>query len=128
VQVVDSRDLARLVVTLLHDGGTGTYDAVGPAEPVTSPAWVRACAQAAGTSVAVVPVDPGAVEPPLPVVLPDEGLDVLCRRSAARARAAGLTATALEQTAADMLAWDRARGEPAQQVGPTKEQEHQPLS
>jgi 2'-hydroxyisoflavone reductase len=123
VQVVDSRDLARLVVTLLEDGGTGTYNAVGPAEPVTLAGVVAACAEAAGTSVDVVVVDPSAVEPPLPLVLPDAGHDVLFRRSAARARAAGLTATPLVQTAADVLAWDRGRGEPPLSVGITEEQE-----
>jgi 2'-hydroxyisoflavone reductase len=123
VQVVDSRDLARLVVTLLEDGGTGTYNAVGPAEPVTLAQMVAACAQAAGSSVELVEVDPAAVEPALPLVLPDAGHDVMFRRSAARARAAGLTATPFVQTAADVLAWDRDRGEPALSVGITDEQE-----
>ena len=123
VQVVDSRDHARLVVTLLEDGGTGTYNAVGPAEPVTLAALVSACAEAAGTSVEVVAVDPAAVEPALPLVLADQAHDVLFRRSAARARAAGLTATPLVQTAADVLAWDRERGEPPLPVGLTEEQE-----
>ena len=123
VQVVDSGDLARLVVQLLQDGGTGSYNAVGPAEPVTLAGLVAACAQAAGTSVQLVEVDPSAVEPALPLVLPDAGHDVLFRRSAARARAAGLPATPLAQTAADVLAWDRARGEPPLSVGMTDEQE-----
>ena len=123
VQVVDSRDHARLVVTLLEDGGTGTYNAVGPAEPVTLAGLVSACAEAAGTSVEVVAVDPAAVEPALPLVLADQAHDVLFRRSAARARAAGLTATPLVQTAADVLAWDRERGEPPLPVGLTEEQE-----
>jgi 2'-hydroxyisoflavone reductase len=34
------------------------------------------------------------------------------QRSAARARAAGMPATPLAVTAADVLAWDRERGEP----------------
>ena len=123
VQVVDSRDLAHLVVRLLEDGGSGTYNAVGPAEPVTLAGVVAACAEAAGTSVEVVEVDPSAVEPALPLVLPDAGHDVLFRRSAARARAAGLPATPLAQTAADVLAWDRGRGEPPLQVGISEEQE-----
>jgi 2'-hydroxyisoflavone reductase len=123
VQVVDSRDLARLVVRLLEDGATGTFNAVGPAEPVTLAGLVAACAEAAGTSVDVVELDPAAVEPALPLVLPDAAHDVLFRRSAERARAAGLTATPLVQTAADVLAWDRGRGEPPLQAGITAEQE-----
>jgi 2'-hydroxyisoflavone reductase len=123
VQVVDSRDLARLVLRLLEDGGSGTCNAVGPAEPVTLAGVVAACAEAAGTSVDVVELDPSAVEPALPLVLPDADHDVLFRRSAARARAAGMPATPLVQTAADVLAWDRGRGEPALSVGITEEQE-----
>ena len=123
VQVVDSRDLAALVVALLEDGATGTYNAVGPAEPTTLAELVRTCADAAGTSVELVPVDPGAVDPPLPLVLPDPGSDVMFRRDASRARAAGLPATPLLQTARDVLAWDRERGEPPLAVGLSAERE-----
>ena len=127
VQVVDARDLANLVVQLLEDGTPGTFNAVGPAEPVTLAGLVAACAEAAGTSVEVVAVDAAALEPAsvpaLPLVLPDPSRDVLFRRSAAPARAAGLTATPLVQTAADVLAWDRDRGEPPLTAGPTPEQE-----
>jgi 2'-hydroxyisoflavone reductase len=34
VQIIDSRDLARLVVQLLADDRPGAFHAVGPAEPV----------------------------------------------------------------------------------------------
>ena len=123
VQVVDSRDLARLVVTLLEGSAPGTWNAVGPAEPTTLAGLVRTCAEAAGTDVELVPVDPAAVEPGFPLVLPDAGWDAMFRRSAAAARAAGLTSTPLVQTAADVLAWDRERGEPPLSVGLTPERE-----
>lgn len=123
VQVVDSRDLARLVVTLVERDAPGTYNAVGPAEPVTLAGLVHACAEAAGSSVAVVPVDPAGAGPNFPLVLPDASWDVMFRRSAARARAAGLTATPLTRTAADVLAWDRDRGEPPLSVGLSPERE-----
>ena len=112
VQVVDSRDLAHLVVQLVHDDRPGTFNAVGPAQAVTVLGLVEACARAAGTAVEVVPVEPAAVERELPLLLSDPSYDPLARRSAARARAVGLTATPLETTAADVLAWDRRRGEP----------------
>ncbi|MCW2613691.1 MAG: 2-hydroxyisoflavone reductase, partial [Frankiales bacterium] len=96
VQVVDSRDLARLVVALLHDDRPGTFNAVGPAEPVTLAGLVHACARGAGTTVEVVPVP--AREPGFPLVLGDPSYDVLARRRADAARAAGLTATPLETT------------------------------
>ena len=122
VQVVDSRDLARLVVSLVHDGAAGTWNAVGPAEPTTLAGLAQACAEAAGTQVELVPVDPSAA-PVRPPLVQDASWDPMSRRSAARARAAGLTATPLVQTAADVLAWDRQRGEPPLSVGPTPEQE-----
>lgn len=113
VQVVDSRDLARLVVSLLHDDRPGTYNAVGPAEPATMAGLVEACARGAGATVEVVPVDPALAGTVPPLVLPNPRSDVGMRRSAALARTVGLTATPLEQTAADVVAWDRERGEPA---------------
>lgn len=122
VQVVDSRDLARLVIRLAEDDRPGTYNAVGPAEPVTLAELVTTCAAAAGTEVDLVPVD---VEPGFPLVLPDPSWDVMFGRSADPARAAGMPSTPLEQTAADVLSWDRARGEPPLSVGmdPARESE-----
>ena len=121
VQLVDAADLARLVTALLEADRSGTYNAVGPAEPVTLAGMVEACAAAAGSRVELVPVEP--VDPPLPLVLPDPSWDVLFRRSAQAARAAGLTATPLEQTAREVLAWDRERGKPDLPVGLSQEQE-----
>ena len=128
VQVVDSRDLARLVVALLADGVGGTYNAVGPAEPTTLGELVQTCAAAAGAAVEVLPVDPSAVPPGFPLVLPDSGWDVMFRRSAAAARARGLTATPLLQTAQDVLRWDVERGRPPLSVGLSREQEAELLA
>ena len=125
VQVVDSRDLAALVVALLEADRPGTFNAVGPAAPVTLGELVQTCARAAGTSVDLVPV---AVEPGFPLVLADPAHDPLFRRSAAAARAAGLGATPLATTAADVLAWDRDRGEPPLAVGMTPEREAELLA
>ena len=112
MQVVDSRDLARLVVALVEADRPGTYNAVGPAEPVTLDELVRSCAKAAGGDVDLVPVATDAVDPGFPLVLPDPTWDVMFRRSAARAHDAGMPKTPLEQTAADVLAWDTERGAP----------------
>ncbi len=105
VQLVDVRDLARLVVRLLEDDRPGAFNAVGPAQPVTMAELIATCARVAGTEVEVVPVPPA----PGPLIWPEPMWHTL-RRSAARARAAGMPATALAVTAADVLAWDRARG------------------
>ena len=124
VQVVDSRDLGRLVVALVAGDVAGTFNAVGPAEPVDLAGLVRTCAAAAGSQVEVVPVDPSAVPPGFPLVLPPDGSwDVMFRRSADLARAHGLTTTPLEQTARDVLAWDAGRGRPPLTAGLSAEQE-----
>jgi nucleoside-diphosphate-sugar epimerase len=120
VQVVDSRDLARLVVRLIQDDRPGAFHAVGPAEPVTLGGLIGACARAAGTTVQIVRVPPETAPPFFPLVRP---LWATQQRSAARARAAGMPATPLAVTAADVLAWDRARGEPPLARGFTPEQE-----
>ncbi len=50
------------------------------------------------------------------------------QRSPARARAAGMSATPLEVTIADVLAWDRAPDEPPLEDGFTPEQERAVLA
>ena len=109
VQLIDSRDLARLIVRLIADGRPGAFNAVGPAEPTTMDGLIVTCARVAGTEVQIVPVPPDSVR--LPLVRPEHRWTEQ-QRSAARARAAGLPATPLAVTVADVLAWDRLRGEP----------------
>jgi nucleoside-diphosphate-sugar epimerase len=119
VQVIDARDLARLVVQLLADDRPGAFHAVGPAEPVTLGGLIEICARVAGTEVEVVPVPP-AEAPRFPLVRDDWPGQ---QRSPARARAAGMPATPLPVTVADVLAWDRARGEPPLDGGFSPEEE-----
>jgi 2'-hydroxyisoflavone reductase len=125
VQVIDSRDLARLVVQLLADDRPGAFHAVGPAEPVTMGGLIRTCARVAGTQVEVVPVLSEAAPPMFPLIRTDWTGQ---QRSPARARAAGLPATPLEVTAADVLTWDRQRGEPPLPGGFSSEQERAVLA
>ncbi|MEU0934051.1 NAD-dependent epimerase/dehydratase family protein [Embleya sp. NPDC005971] len=122
IQIVDSRDLARLVTQLLIDNRPGAFHAVGPAEPTTLGDLIHTCAHVAGTEVEIVPVSPDAVPDPFPLVTPEHQWATR-QRSAARARAAGLPSTPLSTTAADVLAWDRARGEPPLSQGLSPEQE-----
>lgn len=81
--------------------------------------------QACGPGAEVVPVDPSAVAPGFPLVLPDPSWDVMFRRSRAAADAVGMPATPLATTVADVLAWDRERGEPplAVELPPEREAE-----
>jgi nucleoside-diphosphate-sugar epimerase len=125
VQVVDSRDLARLVVQLISDGRSGAFHAVGPAEPVTLGGLIETCARVAGATAEVVPVRPSTAPGFFPLVRahwPSQ------QRSPARARAAGMPAAPLEVTVADVLAWDRQRGEPPLTGGFTEEQERTVLA
>jgi 2'-hydroxyisoflavone reductase len=128
VQVIDSGDLAILVGTLLAADEPGTYNAVGPADPTTISGLIVACAEAAGSQVEVVPVDPTAVPGGLPLMDKDPGWDVMHKRSAAKARAAGMPATPLTRTAAAVLAWDRERGEPPLTTGLSPQDEAALLS
>lgn len=123
VQVVDSGDLARLVTALLTADRPGVFNAVGPAEATTLEQLAHTCAAAAGTQVEVVAVDSSSATQGFPLVLPDPSWDVMFRRSAAAARAAGMTSTPLAKTASEVLAWDRQRGEPPLSVGTTAQQE-----
>ncbi|MFK0168620.1 NAD-dependent epimerase/dehydratase family protein [Streptomyces sp. NPDC090306] len=122
VQVVDSRDLARLVLRLLADDRPGVFHAVGPAEPTTMAGLITTCARVAGSEVEIVPVPTGAVPAFFPLVRAEPTWSTQ-RRSAARARAAGMPATPLATTVADVLAWDRERGEPPLGHGPSPEEE-----
>jgi 2'-hydroxyisoflavone reductase len=122
VQVIDSRDLARLVTRLLVDDRPGAFNAVGPAEPTTLGGLIQICAQVAGREIEIVPVPADAVGPLFPLVRPESAWSTQ-QRSGARARAAGMPATPLSVTAADVLAWDRARGEPPIDRGLSAEEE-----
>ena len=128
VQVVDSRDLARLCAQLLEDDRPGTFNAVGPAVPVSLGELVTTCAEAAGTTVELVSVPTPEQEPGFPLCLGDPSGDRMFRASAAAARAVGLTATTLLETARDTADWDRGRGAPPIARGFTNEQEAQALA
>ena len=125
VQIIDSRDLARLVVQLLADQRPGAFHAVGPAEPATLGGLIETCARVAGTQVEIVEVPPQPAMPFFPLVRDNWPGQ---QRSPARARAAGMPATPLEVTAADVLTWDRERGEPLLTGGFTPEQEQAALA
>jgi nucleoside-diphosphate-sugar epimerase len=125
VQITDSRDLAGLVVRLIADDRRGAFHAVGPEEPVTIGGLIGVCARVAGTQVEIVPVPPETGSWPFPLVKTDWPSQ---QRSTSRARAAGMPATPLEVTVADVLAWDRERGEPALTRGFTVEQERAVLA
>ncbi|WP_431871648.1 NAD-dependent epimerase/dehydratase family protein [Nocardiopsis eucommiae] len=128
VQLLDVRDLARLVVRLVEEDRGGVFNAMGPAEPLTLMGMLRACARAAGSEVEPVLVPPETIKARFPLVRPDPVWEQTFQRDFGRAREAGLPSTPLVTTAADVLAWDRERGEPPLGVGPTEEVERVLLS
>jgi 2'-hydroxyisoflavone reductase len=103
IQVVDADDLAVLVVSLLERDQPGIYNAVG--QSMSFEELVRACSP---ESLELVEVSGGKA----PMLLGDPAYDVMFRRSAARAHAAGMPQTPVSETAAKVRAWDIARGEP----------------
>ncbi|MFD8750782.1 NAD-dependent epimerase/dehydratase family protein [Kitasatospora sp. NPDC059577] len=128
VQLVDARDLARLVLRLLQDDRPGAFHAVGPAEPTTLGRLIATCAEVAGTEAEVVPVPPETAPKSFFPLVRAESLWPGQQRDPARARAAGLPATPLAATVADVLAWDRERGAPPLGHGFTPEQEARALA
>jgi nucleoside-diphosphate-sugar epimerase len=118
VQLIDVRDLARWIVHAAQTGLTGCFDGIGPT--FTRGHFLAECAEAAGGSCTFTWVDRAFLESqnikrwagprslPLWVPLPDfAGFNT---RDTLPARAAGLTARALAQTARDTLSWARSAG------------------
>ncbi|MGH6654506.1 MAG: NAD-dependent epimerase/dehydratase family protein [Actinocrinis sp.] len=125
VQVVDARDLARLVVQLVLEDQGGAFHAVGPGIPITLGGVIETCARVAGTDVEIVQVPPAGAPAQFPLVRTHWTSQ---QRNPAKARAAGLPATPIEVTIADVRRWDLARGEPPIDEGYPPEQERSALA
>jgi 2'-hydroxyisoflavone reductase len=128
VQLVDSRDAARLMVRLLEDDRGGAFNAVGPATPITMADVIHICARVAGTEVEVVPVAEQSAQGTFFPLIRDEEDWNRMQRDPARALAAGMPQTPFETTVADVLAWDRERGLPPLKFGFTEEEEAKALA
>ena len=114
VQFVDARDLARWLVTLALHGPGGTFNATGPAEPLSFAELLDRASRALGSDANVVWVDDqrvldAGVQPwtELPLWLPGSEYAGMARADISRALAAGLAFRPVEETVADTLAWDR---------------------
>ena len=108
IQLTDARDLGRLVMRVIVDDRGGAFNAVGPESTISE--VIALAAGIAGVSAELVQV-PADVVPALPLMMPEEEWPSR-QRNPAKARAAGMPVTPLRQTIADLLAWDRDRGEP----------------
>jgi 2'-hydroxyisoflavone reductase len=115
VQLVHAQDQAEFIVTLLERGHRGTFNTVGPDDPMTFADMIGACAKVAETAPDVVWTEASVLRANqlvLPLAMPASGkLDGVFRRSNARAKSVGFVNRSIEALAADTLAWDRTRAE-----------------
>jgi nucleoside-diphosphate-sugar epimerase len=117
VQLLDVRDLADWLIASVEKRTTGIMNVAGPTMPLTEHlSTARAVAGYSGELVQRSPewlaehdVSPWAGPRSLPLWLPTE-LAGLNAHDTTRAREAGLVTRPLEQTLADMLAWELAEG------------------
>ena len=114
VQFVDARDLARWLVTLALDGPGGTFNATGPAEPLTFGELLERARNAIGSDAELRWVDDervlaAGVQPwtELPLWLPDPSYAGMARADISRSVEAGLAFRPTAETIVDTLAWDR---------------------
>ncbi len=118
VQVIDVRDLAAWIVTVLEEGHIGVYNAAGPAKPTGIGAFLDGMKSALGSSATLTWVDEAflasqKVSPwsDMPVWV-GSGEDAgMARVSSARAIAKGLAFRPIGETARDTLAWWKAQPE-----------------
>lgn len=112
-QIIDVRDLAEWILRLAERRVVGTFNATGPAQPLTTSGMLQAVAHAihAHARLTWVParfLEAEQVEPwsDMPAWLPRAGdHGALLQRSNARALAAGLTLRPLGETATATLDW-----------------------
>jgi 2'-hydroxyisoflavone reductase len=116
VQVIDARDLAAWIVEATEAGRTGTFNLVGPEEPLTMAGLLETISGATGSRPDLRWVDDDAlvgagVEPgyDLPFWIPGNHAWIFTV-SADRARAAGLRHRPVETTVRDTLEWIGDRG------------------
>lgn len=131
VQFIDARDLADWTIRLAEARQTGTFNATGPATPLTMGEVVETCRAVGGGNSAVTWVPDQflldhEVRPwtDLPLWVPDTPewagfmtVDV------SRALEAGLTFRPLIETVADTLAWAAARPDGEARAGVSRERE-----
>lgn len=113
VQLIDARDLAQWVIRLAEARTFGTFNATGPARPLTMAGFLAEVQRGVGghDQLVWIPADFLAAQKvspwsDMPVWVPGSGDTAgFARRDIRRALAAGLTFRPLTITAADALAW-----------------------
>jgi nucleoside-diphosphate-sugar epimerase len=118
VQFIDVRDLAEWMIALLEDDARGTFNATGPARPVTMLQFLERCRAVAGGNAKLEWIDEAFLaqqkvapwkEMPLWVPETDAVLAGLMNVPIQRALATGLAFRPLQQTIEDTLEWSASR-------------------
>lgn len=118
VQIIDVRDLAEWMIRMVEAERTGVFNATGPNHPLTMGGLLEACGAASRSAARLTWIDEkfltdrGVVPwSHLPLWMPDSRATHrhFFRGGFERALAAGLTFRPLEETARDILSWQRAR-------------------
>lgn len=137
VQLVDAADLGTWMVRLLEAGTSGTFNATGPATPLTMGGLLQECIAATGSDATLTWVDDKfladqKVAPwsDMPLYIPkDANFAGFSAFDISRALGAGLMFRPLTETITETLAWIRTeRGEAAWQAGITRERERELLN
>jgi len=116
-QIIDARDLAEFIITLIEHTATGVYNATGPAGDLTFGSLLETCKQVSGSDAAFrwAPLDflaQNNVAPwsDMPAWLPDTPRDAGASRvDVSRATAAGLIFRPLAETVRATLDWASTR-------------------
>jgi 2'-hydroxyisoflavone reductase len=117
VQIIDVRDLAKWTVRMVEQRQTGSYNATGPAEPLTFGEMLETCKRVSGSDARWIWVDENflieqGVEQwsDLPLwIRADPDMAGFLAINIDRALAADLKLRPLADTVADTLAWSRAQ-------------------
>jgi 2'-hydroxyisoflavone reductase len=118
VQLIDARDLAEWTVRMAEERQVGTYNATGPAEPLSLGELLDVCRQVSASNARVTWVDEAFLAErgvgawiELPLWVPEADADMLgfSDVSVRKAIGAGLAFRDIATTVRDTLAWDLTR-------------------
>ncbi len=126
VQLIDARDLAAWLISLLESSKTGVYNAIGPAERLDMQGMLAGCGEAQLKWVEDAFLLERGVEPwtELPFWLPSGSDDQsVFEADISRALADGLRFRPLTETVADLMAWHATRGTTVGPPNMTRERE-----